>query len=219
VIEIVDRLDQLRATLDVLQHPFYQRWSAGELAAGELAVYAGEYRGAVLALADASERAAAEAPPQRREGLRRHAAEERAHVGLWDAFAEAAGAPAGEHATQTMLPGTRTCAQAWTAGDELLEHLAVLYVVEAGQPEISRTKLDGLIAHYGFSAEGPATEYFRVHERLDVEHARQAAALIDELIAEADDAAAHCARMLPCAEAALRGNWLLLDDVQARAHS
>lgn len=38
----------------------------------------------------------------------------------------------------------------------------MLYVIEAGQPEISRTKLDGLGAHYGYSDEGPETEYFRV---------------------------------------------------------
>jgi pyrroloquinoline quinone (PQQ) biosynthesis protein C len=60
------------------------------------------------------------------------------------------------------LPETTACAEDWTAGDDLLERLAVLYAVEASQPAISQTKLDGLLAHYGMQAEGPATAYFRV---------------------------------------------------------
>ena len=40
-----------------------------------------------------------------------------------------------------MMPRSsrRVDAPNWVAGDGLLEHLAVLYVVESGQPEISRT--------------------------------------------------------------------------------
>ena len=90
-MNIVARLDEARASIDVLEHPFYQRWNAGELSGEELALYAGEYRRAVLALAEASELAAREAPAHLREDLRRHAEEEASHVALWDAFAEAAG--------------------------------------------------------------------------------------------------------------------------------
>ena len=38
----------------------------------------------------------------------------------------------------------------------------MLYAIEAGQPEISTTKLEGLTQHYGYSEEGPALEYFKV---------------------------------------------------------
>jgi len=216
-MEIIDRLDRLRGSLNVLEHPFYQRWNAGELAPDELGVYAAEYRRAVIALAEASERAAAKAPAPRQAGLRRHAEEEAGHVELWDAFAREAGASVEAGAEAPVLPGTRSCVQAWTAGEDLLEHLAVLYVIEAGQPEISKTKIAGLTAHYGYSAEGPATEYFRVHELLDVEHAGQAASLISELMADEDDAEVRAERMLQRADAALRGNLLLLDDVEALA--
>ncbi len=50
---------------------------------------------------------------------------------------------------------------AWTAGEDVLEHLAVLYAIEAGQPEISRTKLEGLTEHYGYIAEGPRSSTSR----------------------------------------------------------
>ena len=215
-MEIVDALDQVRRSLNVLEHPFYQRWNAGELTPEELGSYAAEYRHAVLALADASQRAAAKAGPAHRTGLHRHAEEEAAHVGLWDAFAGAAGASAPEGSDTRPLPETAACVQAWTAGEDLLEHLAVLYVLEAGQPAISRTKLDGLQAHYGYSPEGPATEYFRVHELLDVEHARQAETLIEQLMAAGGNSQEQADRMVERATAALRGNWLLLDGVEAR---
>ena len=91
-MDVIARLDEARRARNVLEHPFYERWSAGELSEEELGVYAGEYRYAVVALAQASMRVAAAVGPEHRAALERHAEEEVAHVALWDEFARAAGA-------------------------------------------------------------------------------------------------------------------------------
>ena len=191
-MDVVARIEAAASRWNVLDHPFYQRWSAGELSRAELAEYAAQYRHAVVALADAAAAA----------GDAEHAREEREHVALWDAFASGCGSVATDANAETL-----ECAEAWTAGDDRLERLAVLYAVESGQPAISRTKLDGLFGHYGFE-EGPATEYFSLHAERDHEHAAHSRELLEKLATEED-----AARLAARAEAAARGNWRLLDGV------
>jgi pyrroloquinoline-quinone synthase len=191
-LDVVARIEAAASRWNVLEHPFYQRWSAGELTRAELAEYAAQYRHAVVALADAAAAA----------GDAEHAREEREHVALWDTFAERCGSVPTEPNRETT-----ECTSAWTAGDDRLERLAILYAVESAQPAIAQTKLDGLFGHYGFE-EGPATEYFSLHAERDHEHAAHSRELLERLASNED-----APRLAARAEAAVRGNWRLLDGI------
>jgi pyrroloquinoline-quinone synthase len=189
----------------VLRHPFYVRWSAGELSLEELADYSGQYRHAVVALAQASASAAAGADDDSRDGLARHAAEEAGHVALWDEFVDAVGG----RRDAAARPETDACARIWSGDDGRgqLATLVALYAIESAQPQIARTKREGLAAHYGI--EGPGAAYFELHEQLDVEHAEAARGLIDARLSGADHD-----ELLSEADAVLRSNWVLLDGVE-----
>jgi pyrroloquinoline-quinone synthase len=194
-MNLIERLDEARRRCNVLEHPFYVRWECGELTREELGNYAGQYGHAVAALARTAGVASDLSGPE-------HAAEEAAHVDLWDDFAAAVGADAGSE----PLPETASCVESWTAAETPLEAVAVLYAIEAGQPEISKTKLNGLVRHYGFEEDSPATAYFSLHAERDHEHAAASRALLEQA---PDDPEPLVRR----AEAALAGNWALLDGV------
>jgi pyrroloquinoline-quinone synthase len=196
-MSLIARLDEARRRRDILEHPFYTRWERGELTRPELADYAAEYSHTVVALAATAESAAPLAGSE-------HAAEERSHVELWDAFASTLDADL----ERAPRPETKRCAAAWTAAADPLEALAVLYAIEAGQPEVSTTKLEGLVEHYGFDRSGSGTAYFRIHAERDHAHAAHSRDLLERHASPADEG-----RLVAAAEAALEGNWTLLDGV------
>jgi pyrroloquinoline-quinone synthase len=194
-MNLIERIDEVRTRWNVLDHPFYLRWERGELSRDEIAYYAGEYRHAVVALADTAAVG----------GDAEHAAEEAAHIELWDDFAAALDAPLDREPSIE----TRECAGAWRAEDSLSAR-AVLYAIESGQPDISRTKLCGLVDHYGFAAGSKGTGYFELHSDRDHEHATASAEVLRQAAPEDSD------RLVAAAEAALKGNWRLLDGVESR---
>jgi pyrroloquinoline-quinone synthase len=203
--DVWQRIEQARNRWNVLEHPFYQRWSAGELSREELARYSSQYRHATAALARLCADVADSAPEEERAELRRHADEEKAHIALWDGFVEAVGGEVGAEPTAE----TQECVDTWSAGEDRLSKLVRLYAIESGQPAISRTKREGLAAHYEIG-DGPGNEYFRVHEIADVGHATEGRSLIEAHLAGADPDA-----LVEAAEAVFKTNWRLLDGVEA----
>jgi pyrroloquinoline-quinone synthase len=191
-VNLLERLDTVAETCNVLRHPFYRRWEAGELTRNDLAYYAGEYRHAVVALADL---ATAASSPE-------HGAEERGHIALWDDFARELGADL----ERPALPETGACVAAWSG--EGVAALGALYAIESTQPQIARTKREGLVAWYGFEEHSRGTAYFDVHAERDLEHAALTRARFSGMDQREKNA------VVTGAARALRGNWKLLDGVE-----
>jgi pyrroloquinoline-quinone synthase len=196
-VDLFERLEAVADRWNVLRHPFYRRWECGELTRDELAYYAGEYRHAVVALAGLARTASDEG----------HAAEEAAHVDLWDDFARSLDADL-ERAPRAE---TTSCVAAWSGSG--VEGAAALFAIESAQPEISKTKLEGLTRWYGFDPQTKGTRYFELHSERDHEHAELSRRVLER--AEPADAD----RIVEAAERALQGNWALLDGVERFAGS
>ena len=135
-MKLIERIDAARERWNVLEHPFYKRWSCGELTRDELAHYAGEYRHAVVALADTAGKT----------GHEEHAREEAEHVCALGRVRRRLRRP---RRIASRAPRRPSASVAWTAPENRHEALAVMYAIEAGQPAVSQTKLDGLAEHYG----------------------------------------------------------------------
>jgi pyrroloquinoline-quinone synthase len=172
-------LDARIAPYDLLQHPFYQAWSRGELTRDELREYASEYWHHVSAFPTylSALHASLEDAPLRRTVLENLADEEglpagRPHSDLWMDFAAGMGADDAAVRNRALQPETaaliahfRGVTQAAPASA-----LAALYTYESRVPAIARTKAEGLKQHY--AADMATSRYFALHQVADVYHAK-----------------------------------------------
>jgi len=201
-----DRLDAvLQARLDgrrLLDHPFYRRWSRGEVSVEELRAYAAQYRHFEAALPSHLEAVAAD------EALRdvalRNLDDEQTHLQLFDAFAAALGEPqpaAPSPAMQSLLDvyqqaGARNAA----------EGFAALLAYEAQSPDVAASKAAGLREHGILDGEGLA--FWDLHATLDRDHAGWA---LDAL----SECGASEAELGDSIEAAASAWWAFLDEREA----
>ena len=208
-------LDALIRERSILAHPFYRAWERGELTRDQLATYARIYYPHVRAFPSHLEAAIAHAHDEgTRAELGDNLADERGnpapHDELWLDFAEGVGADrahvvraAPHHAAARIVSTFESL-----AGESLATGLAALYAYESQQPEVSRTKAEGLRTHYRV-VDARTTAYFSVHEAADVRHrAGERAALAACLEAGVPAEAVHGA-----ATRALDAYWGLLDGV------
>ena len=182
--------------LERARAPLLPALERGRARARGAAFYAGEYRHAVIALAEAMDAAAPGAEPETARAAGRARRARRPTTWSCGTTSPRRWAPT---SSASRAPRPQACRESWTAGRDALENLVAAFTVESGQPAIARTKLDGLVAHYSFE-EGPATEYFSLHAERDHEHAAQSRELIEERLADAD-----LDRLLEVAEGVLRG--------------
>ena len=212
---VLDELDARIAAGSILGHPFYRRWSAGDLTRQDLATYARVYYPHVAAFPEYLQAAAerAELPAVRAEllqNLHEERTEPQPHAELWLRFAAAVGADPAAVVAATPAGAARRTVEEFhrLCGNGSAAALAALYAYESQQPEVSRQKMAGLREHYGVD-DPEALSYFSVHTETDQRHRageRRALALCL--------AAADCAgEVLAAGQAALGAYWGLLDGV------
>lgn len=218
-MNLVDELRHRIAKFDLLTHPFYQAWSAGQLCSDDLRAYAADYYHHVAAFPAYLSALHSRLPDGdlRRAVLRNLCEEELegvAHSELWLDFAEGMGND--RNAVRAGRPS------AWVAAligefrrlmqsPEPAAALAALYAYESQVPRIAREKRAGLKRFY--CANAKTCLYFKLHETADVEHSRVWEQLLQARVA---DNAASADHALAAADSAARALWHALDGMQMR---
>lgn len=200
------------APRDLLTHPFYQAWSAGELRAEDLARYAEQYRFQVTALPELLRRARSLTGDAETESeLSRNLDDEEgrtgvAHARLWEAF----GAAVGAVAEASPLPETRASAEslAELVGEDEVTALGALWAYEVQTARVADTKETGLKC-YGVDSP-TALRFFRLHGELDVHHARGLLESIARCIARGASLEAAKAAV----ERSSQAQWTFLDGAE-----
>jgi pyrroloquinoline-quinone synthase len=223
--EFFEQLDARIGKHDLLCHPFYQAWSAGELTRDDLREYAQDYYHQVeafpsylaalgLRLEDGELRRAVLANMCDEKGVEgRPGRDSVPHSELWLDFAEGMGSsrnlewhsPVKE--IRQLIRYFHEVASEGTPEDAL----AAFYTYESQVPRIAKEKERGLRETYG--ADDKTCGYFSLHATADVYHSNVWRKQLEKRIAahpETADAA------LNAAEKTARMLWKALDGINAR---
>jgi pyrroloquinoline-quinone synthase len=176
--DLQSRMDAIIARHDLLTHPFYQAWAAGELRAEDLRRYAVEYYHHVAAFPAYLSALHSRLPDGalRRAVLRNLCEEEvagAAHSDLWLDFAEGLGAD--RESVRNSSPSQSIQALVAAFRRMALERpplaaLGAFYAYESQVARIAGVKAQGLRDCYG--ADAKTCAYFVLHSTMDVHHAR-----------------------------------------------
>lgn len=190
---ITTTLDTRIAEQRLLDHPFYQRWTAGTLSRTELADYARNYYHYALAFPTflSGMHAHTEDIATRQLLLENLIEEERGpenHPELWLRFCEALGIDRSEVEGGTPNEATRRlidCLRGFARNGELHEGLAALYAYESQIPAVAKAKIAGLAEWYGIDAPRDIA-FFSVHQEADVLHSETSRELLEKLCDRAE---------------------------------
>lgn len=170
----------------LLKHKFYQLWSAGSLSMEDLRGYSKEYFQLVKSVPALVENVLGQVTPDIERKypasaiMKHNLVEEQEHVAPWISFAESIGVAQDElyeyecsRKTQDAIADmTKLTHESFAAG------ISTLYTYEKQLPEISAKKIEGLMKFYSVQSD-KALNYFRIHEQVDIEHAKLWRFLID----------------------------------------
>src|SRR5579871_4029220 len=226
--EFFDRLETRITKYDLLCHPFYKAWSAGQLTRDDLRGYAQDYFHHVEAfpsylaalgtrLDDGELRRAVLANMCDEKGSADAEGKDAApHSDLWLDFAEGMGSTRNLE-WHSPVPEIRNLIRYFhqVASEGTLEEaLAAFYAYESQVPKIAGEKERGLRDMYG--ADDKTCGYFALHSTADVYHSKvwrkQLEKRIEahpETVASALDAAENAAKVL----------WQALDGIDARRNA
>jgi pyrroloquinoline-quinone synthase len=223
--QFFQELDSRIAKYDLLCHPFYEAWSAGNLTREDLREYALDYYQHVnafpsylaafaLRLDEGELRRAVLANMRDEQGGEAGPGEtSEAHSDLWMDFAEGMGAPRSAYGHE-VVPEVKQLVQhfAHVAEEGTPEEaLAAFYAYESQVPRVATEKDRGLRELYG--ADDRTTRYFTLHATADVYHAKVWREQLGKRVAANPETAGQA---LDAAEAAARALWNALDGVEMR---
>jgi len=214
--EVIALLDREVNGRHMLNHPFYQRWSAGELTRGELEEYSRQYYPYTLAFPTfvSAMHAHTDDIAIRQYLLENLIEEERGpenHPELWLRLCDAPGvdcddvtATTANAATTALIASMRDLARS----EKLHEGLAALYAYESQIPAVAKATIDGLAAWYGITAPRDIA-FFSVHMTADVQHSQTARELLEALC----DTPEKCEEARQAAEQTVNALYRFLDAV------
>ncbi len=223
--EFFEQLDARIAKYDLLCHPFYKAWTAGELTRDDLREYALDYYHHVAAfpvylaalairLEDGELRRAILVNMCEENGSADASGKPgRSHAELWLDFAEGMGASRDvrTHETVAEVRNLVSLFSQVAADGTPEEALAALYAYESQVPRIAGEKARGLSEKYG--ADESTCAYFNLHTTADVYHSQVWRQQLGKLL-EANPQAAENA--LEAGESAARVLWGALNGIEAR---
>lgn len=215
----LETLEERIARYDLLYHPYYKAWTAGQLTRDDLREYAGDYYHHVAAFPTylSTLHSRLNDGEVRRAVLRNLCDEEiegRSHSELWLDFAEGMGADRGAVREREPLAEVRELIAEFrrvAREGSTAEALAAFYAYESQVPRVAKQKADGLAQRYG--ADAKTCGYFELHQFADVEHSDVWRELLSaEIAAHPEQAEAA----LNAAESAAKALWHAVDGMEAR---
>ncbi|MBI2071297.1 MAG: CADD family putative folate metabolism protein [Elusimicrobia bacterium] len=213
---LMSRVEEAIEEHSLLKHPFYQAWTCGELSKEDLQVYAKEYYHLEAAFPRFVSRvhSSMENPVLRQELTKNLISEEiegKPHREQWLDFAEALGLNADEvtknipsSATQkTMETFFDLCGRSdWHHG------IAALYAYERQQPQIAKTKREGLVKFYEMDENSPGLEFFKTHEKADEWHSE-----VERMILQNSSRTGEAEAIVSSCRRAAEALWKFLDGI------